>query len=103
MECAWNAGAIILAKLPDARNHIFQIFARNFHLRQKSFGVAETCLGQSAQIHDNFDQFVAAGVVVNRAANVRRQRVQQKVNVTRNDLLYHKSVSILPHLGCVAE
>ena len=81
MQGALDAGAVVVAKGTDAARDVAKVVVAHRDGRELDFAAAEACGGLAAQVHHDFEQLVVAALRLHRFGDVRRQRVQQQMNV----------------------
>ena len=81
VQRALDAGAVVLAELADARDDVVDVALRDLALAEHDLAAGEAGLRQAAEVHDDLEQLVLVGAVAQRVADVRRQRVEQQVEV----------------------
>src|SRR5690606_7892514 len=84
VERALNAGAVVVAEFTDVRDDVLDVALGHLPFAEHDLPAGEPRLRQAPQVHDHFQQLVSVRTVADRLADVRRQRVQQQVQVIRD-------------------
>ena len=96
VQCALNAGAIVSAKIADARDHPRQILFSDLALKQCHVAGGESRLWASTKVHHDLKESVATsgqlfarGEIANARNDFAREAVEEKVKIVNNRLLLH--------------
>ena len=81
VQRALDAGAVVFAELADARDDVLDVALGDLALAEHDLPAGEAGLRQAAEVHDDLQQLVLVGAVAQRVADVRRQGVEQQVQV----------------------
>ena len=96
VQRALNTGAIISAKVADARDHPREILFCHFTLQQRHIAGGESRLRAATEIHDDFKESVttrrklfARRELANAGNDLPRKAVEEKVEVVDDRLFLH--------------
>jgi hypothetical protein len=81
VQRALDACAVVLAEVADARDGVLDVTLCHLPLAEHDLAVRVPGLRKSPQVHDYLEEFVLIGAVADGLANMRRQGVDEKVQV----------------------
>ncbi len=87
VQGALDAGPVVAGEQADALDHEIQVLLADLALAQGCLAVGKAGLRHTPQIHHHFEQLVGAVGLLQSRMNLRRQHVQQNVQIIGNFLL----------------
>ncbi len=86
MECAFDAGAVVVTEFADMVDHVLEVCAGNFVSAKDNFVAGKTGVGQPAQIHDDLKQILTPVRRGEGFPDLGRQRSEEFVQIVGDDL-----------------
>ena len=87
MQRALDAGAVVVAEIADAADDVFEIVLRHLHVAERRLAAGEARLRLPAEVEHDLQQLVLIDALAQRPDDVRRQRLQHRVQVVGDQLL----------------
>lgn len=90
MQRPLNAGAVVVPEIADPVDHELKVGVRNLFVAEHDFAPGIAGFRQPPEVHDDLKQPLAAALLAQFFLDAWGQRIEQQVQVVRDDLFEWK-------------